>query len=76
MIKIYEFLTMEADARYITVWDDGVHLDTYVTQTLVCQLYSLGDFFVEIQYDPNTNEIIGNLPFKHGEHLEKYLPEL
>jgi len=75
-MKIYEFLILEAEDRYQAVWDKGVHIDTYVATKLIYQLYSLGDFYVEIHYDPATNKIVGNLPFKQGEHLEKYLPEL
>lgn len=75
-MKIYEFLNLEEHQRYETIWDDGVHIENYVTSSLICQLYSLGDFYVEIHYDPTTNKIIGNLPFNHGENLDKYLPEL
>lgn len=75
-MKIYEFLILRTQERYQTVWDKGVHIDTFITNTLIYQLYSLGDFYVEIHYNSETNKIVGNLPFKQGIHLEKYLPEL
>jgi len=73
-MKIYEFLSLPEENRYEAVWDDGKHIDTKVKDGIVCQLYSINDFFVEIHYNAENNQIIGNLPFKHGEHLEKYLP--
>jgi len=75
-MKIYEFLILSEPDKYQAVWDKAVHIDSYVGSKIVFQLYSLGDFYVEIHYDPNTNKIIDNLPFKDGEHLEKYLPDL
>ena len=73
-MKIYEYLILDEENKYQTVWDKAVHIDTFITSSIIYQLYSLGDFYVEIHYNPETNKIVGNLPFKQGEHLEKYLP--
>jgi len=34
------------------------------------------NFYVEVQYDAVSNKIMGKLPFKQGEPLEKYLINL
>jgi len=74
IVKIYEFLCLKEQERYQAVWDNGRHIDTKAKDGIIYQLYALNDFFVEIHYNQENNEIIGNLPFKQGEHLEKYLP--
>ena len=73
-MKIYEFLSLPEENRYEAVWDYGTHIATKAKDGIIYQLYALNDFFVEIHYNQENNEIIGNLPFKQGEHLEKYLP--
>lgn len=73
-MKIYDFLSLNEQDRYQAVWDEGTHIDTKVKSEIICQLYAINDFFVELHYNPATNKLIGNLPFKQGEHLEKYLP--
>lgn len=72
-MKIYEFLRLDEQGRYQAIWDNGKHIDTKVKEGIIFQLYTINDFFVEIHYNAENNSIIGYLPFKQGEHLEKYL---
>jgi len=73
-MKIYDFICLDEDARYQAVWDNGTYVDSKAKDAIICQLYAINDFFVELHYHLATNKLIGNLPFKQGEHLEKYLP--
>jgi len=73
-MKIYEFLSLPEENRYEAIWHNGKHIDTKEKDGIIYQLYAINDFFVEIHYRQHNNEIVGNLPFKHGIHLEKYLP--
>lgn len=72
-MKIYEFLILSDEQQYQTVWDKGTHVGTAYKNGLTCQLYSVGDFYVEVQYNPGTNKIVGKLPFKQGAHLDAYI---
>jgi hypothetical protein len=72
-MKIYEFLNLNEQDRYQAVWDTGKHIESKAKDGIIFQLYAINDFFVEIHYNAESNKIIGNLPFKQGEPLEKYL---
>ncbi|TRW21952.1 hypothetical protein FMM05_19375 [Flavobacterium zepuense] len=74
-MKIYEFLILDEESRYQIVFDKGVHIALYSSSKYIYHLYALDNFYVEILYDPITLMITGHLPFKHGIHLEKYLPD-
>ena len=64
---------LDDDQQYQAVWDYGVHIDDVVYEKLHYQLYAINDFYVEVHYDALSNKIVGKQPFKHGEHLDKYL---
>jgi len=72
-MRLYEFLLLEDTQQYQAVWDQGVHVDDVIYEGLHYQLYAIGDFYVEIHYDAQSNNIVGKLPFRQGEPLEKYL---
>jgi hypothetical protein len=72
-MKIYDFLILEEQQQYQSVWDLGKHIDDIVLETIHHQLYAIGDFYVEIHYNVSDNKIVGKLAFKAGEPLEKYL---
>jgi len=72
-MKLYEFLMLDEQLQYQAVWDHGVHIDNIIFEKVNYVLYSINDFYVEVHYDVATNKIIGKLPFKNGEPLDKYL---
>lgn len=72
-MKIYEFLILNDELQYQMVWDKGVFTEQVISSTIVYQLYTINDFYVEIQYEHVSNKIIRKQVFKQGVHLEKYL---
>ena len=72
-MKLYDFLLLNDEQQYQAVWLLGVHIDHIIFEKIHYQLYSINDFYVEVRYDALTNKILGKLPFKQGEHLDKYL---
>lgn len=72
-MKIYEFLALDDQNQYQAVWELRKHIDDIITDKIHYQLYSINDFFIEIHYDTGSNKIVGKLPFKQGEPLDKYL---
>jgi hypothetical protein len=75
-MKLYEFLRLSDYKQYQTVWNLGKHAETKTVKDITYQLYVLDDFYVEIHYNATTNKIVGKIPFKEGEILEKYLPNI
>ena len=72
-MKLYEYLLKDEQLQYQIVWEIGKHVETVYQDGVMYLLYAINDFFVEIQYNQRTNEIIGKNQFKQGEHLDKYL---
>lgn len=75
-MKLYEFLRLNDEQQYQAVWEKSVHTHTVMHDGLICQLYAIDAFYIEIRYSQENNKIIKMTPFKEGELLEKYLKEL
>lgn len=72
-MTLYEFRMLNDAMQYQATWEFGVHIDNIIYNNIHYQLYAISDFYVEIQYSATDNKIVGKLPFKTGEALEKYL---
>lgn len=65
---LYEYMMLSETEQWNDLWDNG----TYLTNHKYCNLYALYDFFVEVEYDPTSNKILGKGHFKTGETLDRY----
>ncbi|ALM50143.1 hypothetical protein AMR72_15320 [Flavobacterium psychrophilum] len=72
-MKLYDFLALDDNNQYQAVWEQGKHVDDIIVDNIHYQLYSINDFFVEIEYCQLSNKILGKNQFKHGHELDKYL---
>ncbi len=71
-MTLYEFNQLEHDDKLKTVWDLGVFIDKCATKLKRCNLYAIDKFFVEIEIEPETNQIIKVNSFKTGRFWDKY----
>ena len=71
-MTLYEFLILNEENQFQTVWDKGTHIDTVFQNNLRINLYAIDKFFVEIYYDPRSNKIVDKKAFKYGHSLDKY----
>ena len=74
-MKLYDYIILSEDEQFNAVWNNGIHIDTFVNGNVKINLYAINDFFVEIYYDTVLNKIIAKKHFKHGHLLDKYLPQ-
>lgn len=74
-MNIYEFIKLNDTDKGIAICD-GDFLSVRVTFEFRYALYSLGDFFVEVVYDPNKNKLVSFRPFRTRTLLEPYLNEI
>jgi hypothetical protein len=51
-------------------------LINYITDSERTNLYGIDAFYVDMVYDPDTNEIVEVRSFKTGKCLEKYFPRI
>lgn len=75
-MKLYQYLRLNEQLQYQTVWEIGKYIDTFKSDGMMYLLYAINDFYVEVVFRERTNEIIGKSQFKEGEYLDKYLPLL
>jgi hypothetical protein len=73
-MTLYEFNILTFDEKQTTVWDKGVFLDNYITETERLNCYAIDKFFVEVVYDGEQNAITVVRSFKSGHRLDKYSP--
>ena len=64
-------LTTDDKADYL--WAQGIHLIERFENNNVFSLFSLSDFFVEVQYNKLKNQIVAFHTFKKGNFLNPYL---
>jgi hypothetical protein len=75
-LKLYEFLNLNDQLQYQTVWDLGKHVESITQKGVIHLLYIINDFYIEVKYDQRSNQIIDKKAFKQGSILDKYLKKL
>ena len=75
-MNLDNFHFMTSDLRAEAVWVYGTYLAIRSDRDHYVALYSMGDFFVEVWYNPVVNEIVYTLGFTSVELLEPYLKKI
>ena len=71
-MTLYEFRMLDEDAQWDAVWAYGKFVDLYLTPDIKYVLYTIDRFFVEVEWDIATDQIIGKGAFIEGDSLDKY----
>ncbi|MDB5121559.1 MAG: hypothetical protein JWN56_2777 [Sphingobacteriales bacterium] len=74
-MTIYEFLELNFDEQQNALLN-GVLVANRRHSRGICQLYILGDFFVEILYGPEDFRILKLQPLVFNDSLEPYLSQI
>ena len=72
MINLYQFNGHKLDGRAQLAWDHGTYIAIRCDGEHTVALYHMGEFFAEVWYDPEKNEIIRVNGFKSRKLLEPY----
>ena len=70
-MKLYDFIKLNEYEQAESVWQSQFIADRTDGNSTVL-LYCLGEFFVEVTYDPGLNKIMNIKPFKTWRLLEPY----
>ena len=71
-MTLYEFNVLDLNNKMESVYQLGVYLDNYITETEKFNLYAIDMFFVEVTYSSIENRITGIKSFKSGHLLDRY----
>ena len=75
MISLKEFNELPTEAQWNYFWQHEVFLCERRTWNDSSRLYSVHDFYVEIQFDPIWGNATGIFAFKNSCHLDKYVDD-
>lgn len=73
---LYEFNALPESERLAHVWDRSTYLLRRQVGTCWLNLYAVGDFFVEIRYNPRQNLITACRSFRSTMVLEAYIVQI
>ena len=73
---LYEFNALPESERLAYVWERSTYLLRRQLATCWLNLYAVGDFFVEVRYDTEQNQITACRSFRSTILLESYLARI
>lgn len=76
MISYPLFSQLPLNQKAQMSWQQGTFLTCQIQESHSLSLYALGDFYVELVYDPNKNEIVDLTAFKDMGKLAVYLDKV
>ena len=71
-MTLYQFIGLDINQQAEYTWQ-GKHVDTRLEDNHRILLYNLGDFYAEVFYDINLNQISYIKGFKAISHLAPYI---
>jgi hypothetical protein len=75
-MTLYEFKLLSLNVQAQTTWDHGVLLGFRQQEERHMILYQLDNFYIEIQYHTEQNEIIHIVSFSADKPLQPYLDKI
>lgn len=75
-MTLYDFNRLSTSDQHQAVWEANCHLRTRIEGNHAFMLYAVGNFFVEICYDGEENELVSLTAFKATRLVEPYLEGL
>ena len=73
---LYEYLALSDEEQWNEIWDKGKFLTNFKSIDCSYSLYSLHNFFIEVELDPLNDTIIAKHIFKRGARMDKYLLDI
>ncbi|MDJ1485942.1 hypothetical protein QNI16_36010 [Cytophagaceae bacterium YF14B1] len=76
MIYYSLFAQLPLNEKAELTWQKGTFLTCQMLESHSLSLYALGDFYVELVYDPENNRIVDLTAFKDTSGLAPYLDKI
>ena len=71
-MTLNEFIMLSEDGQWATVYSMGKSLDIVIEGNSKYVLYAIDKFFVEVEWNIETEEIVDKRVFKLGDTLDRY----
>jgi hypothetical protein len=75
MVTLYDFHLMTLKEKAAAVWE-GTFIGDRAENNFKIQLYSMGNFFAEVFYNQDLNEIVTVRGFKTTRLIDPYLKNI
>jgi hypothetical protein len=76
MVTFQQFAKMDLPHRSACLMNYGTWLSVMKAETGGRSLYAIGDFYAEMYYDHENNQILTIVPFRRTIHLEDWLQRI
>ena len=71
-MTLYEFKLLPEQEQYRVIFNKGDFVTYRLESKARFALYALDKFFVEVEYNPNSNRIVKVVSFVRGKKLDLY----
>jgi hypothetical protein len=75
-MKMNDFLMLNSHKQALTLLTSGKMIRELTNSSNNLQLYSISNFFVELELEPFTNKVINRKLFASGKELVKYYSDI
>ena len=71
-MTLYQYKMLSEDDQWDTVFSKGRYLDIVIEDNSKFVLYAIDKFFVEVEWNIETDQTVDKGVFKYGNTLDRY----
>lgn len=69
---LYEYTILSEEKQWEILWEKGEFITNLKMIDASFSLYAIDKFFIEVEWNDETDEIVGKGAFKCGDNLDRY----
>jgi hypothetical protein len=74
--KLKEYNLLQIHQKAVVVCSQSVLIDMELNEEVIYTLYAYAGYYIEVQVDDLTKQLINIVAFRNGERLDKYLDKV
>ena len=74
--KLKEYNLLQIHQKAVVVCSQSMLIDMELDEEVIYTLYAYAGYYIEVQVDNLSKQLINIVAFRHGERLNKYLDKI
>jgi hypothetical protein len=74
--KLKEYNLLQIHQKAVVVCSQSILIDMELNEEVIYTLYAYAGYYIEVQVDDLTKQLINIVAFRNGERLDKYLDKV
>jgi hypothetical protein len=74
--KLKEYNLLQIHQKAVVVCSQSILIDMELDEEVIYTLYAYAGYYIEVQVDDLTKQLINIVAFRNGERLDKYLDKV